>query len=306
MCSDKSDSKDIKSKYQLHWQQTDTTVALLNHEHIVWQFNFSKREGRPYFYPLALMDGTILTSLRPKDHVHQRSLYFSWKYINGINYYDPDDPPGKTVIKDVQINRRDDFSAKIKCKLDYRPENQPVVLSEHRTLLISPPNRDGYYYIDWTCEFTAHNVAVELNRTPITGQPGGKSWGGYAGLILRMRSDYINWSAVNDSGLTGKTVHGKKAQWLDVTLETPDNKTGGVTLFDHPDNKRHPNEWLLHENAIEDWPGHRYLYITTGFVYSQPYTIPANGQLTLRYRTLVHQDQPDITVISKICKSYKK
>ncbi|MBA7592916.1 Vitamin B12 transporter BtuB [subsurface metagenome] len=53
----------------------------------IWKFNFDKTEGKPYFHPLALEDGTPLTWLRPEDHPWHRGFWFSWKYINGLNYW---------------------------------------------------------------------------------------------------------------------------------------------------------------------------------------------------------------------------
>jgi hypothetical protein len=274
-----------------NWHQTDTTLALKRQNHVVWQFNFSKTEGRPYFYPVCLLDGTELTSLRPADHLHQRSLYFSWKYINNINYYDPDQPPGETKIHKVHIERCDDFSAEIGLELAYHPTNRPVVLTEKRALFISAPVENGSYFIDWDCLFTARGTEVELNRTPISGQEDGKWWGGYAGLILRMRPDYKAWQALNDNGNIDGDTHGRKARWLDTTILTPGDVIGGVTLLDHSQNPRHPNEWLLHENDMTKHPG-RYLYITSGFIYSEPYTIKPAGQLRLKYRTIIHPGKP--------------
>jgi len=33
------------------WQQTDGSLALLNHHRTVWQFNYGKDTRKPYFHP---------------------------------------------------------------------------------------------------------------------------------------------------------------------------------------------------------------------------------------------------------------
>ena len=41
-------------KDQLSWYKTDTTLALMNHSDIIWQFNGQIRFGKPYFHPLTV------------------------------------------------------------------------------------------------------------------------------------------------------------------------------------------------------------------------------------------------------------
>ena len=60
------------------------------------------------------------------------------------------------------------------------------MLTEKRTLDVSPPSADGGYFIDWLGVFTAGDADVVLDRTPILGQPNGVAYGGYAGLSLRL------------------------------------------------------------------------------------------------------------------------
>ena len=40
-----------KSNPRHKWEQTDTTLALLNRERIIWQYNFRTKHGRPFFHP---------------------------------------------------------------------------------------------------------------------------------------------------------------------------------------------------------------------------------------------------------------
>ena len=72
---------------KLTWKQTKTSLALTADGKVLWQYNFDKAEGKPYFHPLAAADGTVLTDLRPADHVWHRGLWFSWKHVNHVNYW---------------------------------------------------------------------------------------------------------------------------------------------------------------------------------------------------------------------------
>jgi hypothetical protein len=42
------------------WTRSDHTIALLNHDRVVWQFNYGRSASKPNFHPLALLDGTDL------------------------------------------------------------------------------------------------------------------------------------------------------------------------------------------------------------------------------------------------------
>src|SRR5271157_3340151 len=52
---------------QYSWKATDGSSALLNHGRVVWQFNYGKDARKPYFHPVALIDGTVLTCPTPRD-----------------------------------------------------------------------------------------------------------------------------------------------------------------------------------------------------------------------------------------------
>ncbi len=79
-----------KGKQELAWKKTGASLALMNGDKIVWQFNHlqdGKEKGCPYFHPLASMEGAVLTDLRPSDHLWHRGLRFAWKKINGVEGY---------------------------------------------------------------------------------------------------------------------------------------------------------------------------------------------------------------------------
>jgi hypothetical protein len=74
--------------------------------------------------------------------------------------------------------------------LNYHPADGEPVLRESRTIHISPPDIDGSYFIDHNNIFTPLTENVVLDRTPITGEPNGQSWGGYSGMSVRFNQDY--------------------------------------------------------------------------------------------------------------------
>ena len=175
----------------LAWKQTPTSLTLLSGEAIVWQFNYEKGEGKPFFHPVTVAGSPTLTDLRPVDHPWHLALWFSWKFINGVNYWEFDRKTGKTAgtteVLDVNVAPGADHGARFQLKLAYHPPGQPPLLSEDRTIVVTPPTPAGQWHIDWQSTFTAGADDVRLDRTPIVGEPQGKPHGGYAGLSFVWR-----------------------------------------------------------------------------------------------------------------------
>jgi len=288
-------SQQARGESGYSWQQTDGSTALLNPKGIVWQLNYRKQEGRPYFHPLSLTDGTELTRLRPADHPWHRALWFSWKYIDGLNYWDPELPQGQTEVVDVKTTLGTDYSAHIEMSLSYHSAKEPAVLTEQRTLDVTAPDESGCYYIDWLSIFTAGGNDVLLDRTPILGEQNGKSYGGYAGLSLRMAEHTKDWRFLGSEGALKTETRGSIARWVDFSGEMTQRKFAGVAIFDHPNNLRHPSPW---------WLGGSMPYFSPAVLFHEPYTLPAGKSLKLQYRILIHTGIADKDILENKFKAF--
>jgi hypothetical protein len=280
------------------WRQTAGTVALARGDVVLWQHNHSREEGRPCFHPVNLPDGTPLTWLRPPDHVWHRALWFSWKHINGVNYWDPDPPPGKTAPRDVKVTLLDDWSARLSLQLDYRADDQPV-LSEERQLQVTSPDDRGRYSIVWRSKFTAGQQDVHLERTPISGEKDGVDWGGYAGLSFRVAEELHEWQVINSEGQRDMTSHGKPARWMDFSGVTTDGKSGGAAIFDHPSNPRHPSPWFVSMDTRNHFG-----YFSPAFLFNANYVLLAGRTLMLSYAILLHPRRPVARELEAYWKSF--
>lgn len=284
------------------WSQTDTSLALLNHGHIVWQLIF-KKYGKPYFHPLSTIEGVPLTWNSPPDHAWHHALWFSWKEINGLNYWEEDRKTGlsegRTEVVDVKIFPHNNFSAQIEMAISYHPPEKPAILTENRTLYVSVPDKNGNYHIDWQSTFTAVDEKVVFERTPIEGQKGGRRWGGYATLACRINTQSLqDITFIDSKGRKDLDIHTKPTPWVDVSgvLASDSSKAAGITIFDHPDNLRHPPPGYVIKNWVDE---HNLLfaYMNPGFLYEKGFQLKARESFTLCYRVLVHRDRGDLKTL---------
>ncbi len=279
----------------LNWERTEDGLTLLHDEHVVWQLHFKKEEGKPYFHPLGLSDGTVLTALRPADHPWHRGLWWSWKLINGVNYWEEDpktgQSQGQTELGEVVAVPNPDGSAIITMQLSYHPPGAAPVLTEHRTILVSAPTLDGSYTIDWAAAFTAGDRDVVLDRTPSVGEPNGKSWGGYAGLSVRLAANLKDAVFLNSQKAIGEAgTHGKPASWMDFTGQNADGKWAGVTIFDASSNPLQPTTWYVNQGMP---------FMSPALLFHEPYKLPAGKTFAVRYRVWVHAGKATTEVLEK-------
>ncbi|MCX6550464.1 MAG: PmoA family protein [Acidobacteria bacterium] len=285
--------------YRLDLLPDNTGVALVNRANglPVWRAVCDPKQPKPYVYPLATLGGVELTANSPADHVWHHSLWFAWKFINGVNYWETDKKTGKsegaTVIKSSKFRCNDDGSARVEMAIEYAPPGKPAVMREARTVAFGAPRADGSYAIDWDAAFTVGDSEIKLDRTP----PHGAS-GGYAGLSLRFPKGTTGWTFLTSEGVHGAAQgNGKPARWVDFYGPAKGGPVAGIAVFDHPANPRHPTAWYLNE-------GHP--YFSPALIYQEPMTLKAGATLRLRYRVLVHDGQGDKTKLDAEFKDYAK
>jgi hypothetical protein len=287
------------------WKQSDSTCALLDGTQVVWQLNFSKSQDKPFFHPLRVL-GSDVTMERPADHGHHRGLWFAWRDINKVNYWEEVGhtgvSEGRSKITKVDAKLAADFSAKIVIDLAYGPEGKAPILNEHRTLSISRPDASGSYYIDWEMNFKARSVPLLFDCVP-TLKRNGVAYGGYAGLGYRGAGSLVNpvftasngWT--NDKDLTG---YGQGADWMDMTagMDNSGSKQGGITLFDHPKNSRYPSPWYIWYAAG------KHTFFMPAILYNEPLELAAGKKMALKYRVFVHSGKPDKKQLDGIFKAF--
>ena len=249
----------------------------------IWSLQIDTPEGKPFIHPLNLPDGRCITDIRPKDHPWHLGLWFCWKYINGVNYWEPGrrrgvKPNGATLVTARDIQLKGD-SALVKLDLAYRPRNSKTaapLLTEKRVISFSAPDTKGSYSVTSEHLFKAE-ADVVLDRTPpqLPNQKG-YSWGGYAGFSLRMSSITKGFQR---GASCGESNRGKilKNEFSWVTYTCP--KTGhGVKV-----------------SVLKSTPQTRYYtcwednrYVSPALIYMAPIRLKKGETLSVAYRVTLY------------------
>ena len=272
------------TKDQLSWCKTDTTLSLKHHADIIWQFNSKNRFGKPYFHPLT-MNQSDLTCVSPPDHPWHLGLWFSWKFINGINYWEYQKnfsstetgfkSDGITAIENEKFSTNSDFSADIRLNLVYHPIDGTEVMSEERLFHISKPSPDGSYYIDEEHLFTALSDSVLLDRTPIIGEPGGQSWGGYSGLSVRFNQSFTSSEIISPDDSASR----RKSPWIYMGFNTLTGKKAGMLIINQPGFTLKSSSWYV----IND-PQVPFYYYSPAVIFEKNILLKKGESLRLKYR----------------------
>lgn len=292
--------------HNFSWEQSDTSIALKKGSDIVWKFNFNNRFGKPYFHPLCV-NKSVLTCTHPPDHPWHLGYWFSWKFINGVNYWEYLDDfkseetgyksAGITKITKIEISRNPDYSADIHLALKYSPADSAPVLDENRDIHISAPSADGSYYIDHENNFYPVGGEVILDRTPIEKEPGGRTWGGYAGLSIRFSQDFSSPNVIAPD----TTAHYKKNPWVYMGFCTLSGDTAGMCIFQDMKYTTSTTSWY-----IISTPSIPFFYYSPAVLYDGKMVLKKGERLHLKYRSWLIEGTPEHSALEAKYKEFEK
>jgi type 1 glutamine amidotransferase len=271
----------------LNWEQTDTTLILKNYSDKIWQYNFNNRYGKTYFHPVTLNNSTI-SCASPPDHPWHLGLWFSWKFINGVNYWEYLNEfkseetgyrsAGITGLQNIEITRNPDFSALIRMNLEYHPAGGDTIMTEKRTVYVSAPGIDGSYFIDHENIFSTLIDEVILDRTPIEGEPEGQSWGGYAGLSIRFNQDYSSPEVI----VPTESINYRKNNWLYMGFNTLTGEKAGISVLQNLKYSTSTTSWYVINN-----PETPFYYYSPAVLFDGKIRLKKGETLQLKYRVWI-------------------
>ena len=256
--------------------RTAEGVQLVRDGRVVW--NFAPSFGKPCVHPLVLPDGLTATTTGDRDHSWHHGLWFSWKFLNGVNFWE-EDKTGRAAGRQRIVGedvRCAGASAVVTQDVVWEPNDGSgrTFLREKREISFSAPAADGSYAIVWKGLFTAVERTV-IDRTPPKRNRDGHWSGGYAGFSLRLSDACRDFRLVSSSGVTNQVdVVARERGWIDYVNPSDGN---GIRL----EILKAPGRRVFYH-----WQDHRFTNLSP--VFDEPIVLEKGETLELAYRATVH------------------
>ncbi len=272
-----------------HIYQPGKELSLADGHTSLWRYRFATDHQKPFIHPLTTPSGVALTCFEPWDHQWHRGLWFSWQYINDVNYWEERNGvpagvgEGKTEFVGPEEVSLTPEGARVVSRYRYLPPSGGPILEDAREVFFAMPENDRYS-IDFSLAFTA-KADIVIRRTP-------EDWGGYSGFSIRTARSMGGFQLLNSEGQKDADTQHAPARWVDLTGKA-DGGWGivaGVTFMEHPHNPRTPNRW---KTFGMDGFG----YINPSLVMQEPLVLKKGEKLSLRYRALAHDGQLDVATL---------
>ncbi|MBI83171.1 MAG: hypothetical protein CMJ81_08250 [Planctomycetaceae bacterium] len=261
--------------------------------------------SKPILYPIIGPHGIGMTRNYPmredgegeaKDHPHHQSLWFTHGQVNGVDFWSLQEGSGSIVQDELIETISGSCRGTIKTANSWLNSDGETVCTDRRsiTFIVEQKTR----MVDWTTTVYASHGDV------VWGDTKEGSMGIRTHPRLRLKADpkrgveVVAGHAVNSTGTRGKEIWGKRAQWVDYWGDIKGHVVG-IAIFDHPKNLRHPTWWHARDYglvAANPFGVHNFEGKPRG---TGDLTLPSGESLTLRYRFVFHEGDPDQAEIKK-------
>jgi len=238
---------------------------------------------RPFFFPVLAADGTEVTSdqIASKDHPHHRSLWIAHGDVDGADHWAINKGEKQPKQRHIAFTKVEGDT--IEEDLEWEGTTPDPILKEHRVFRFFA-FADGSRGVDFSSTFSPLKDKVTFKDTKESGL-----------CAVRVAKSISDTSTLTQS--TGATdsrpskmepnTWGKKADWCDISGKVGE-KTYGITIFDHPENPRHPGNWHCRLYGLMSANIFGLSEFNKGGEKGD-FVIEKDKPVTFRYRVVIHQ-----------------
>jgi len=217
--------------------------------HYVYRPQLPARQSpRPYLHPVRTLGGTVVTELRPADHVHHLGVSVAVPDVSGGNFWG-----GRTFVRDRGPVELDNHGHQhhlgwLRHDADGFTEEIAWLRGDRRLLLerrtVTAREADGdHWALDVTVELTnAGDEELSIGSPATNGRPGA----GYGGFFWRPPIGPRPPEVFTADAEGEEAVHGSVAPWLAMATDTWTLVFAGAT----DDTRRDP--WFV---RAAEYPG---------------------------------------------------
>ncbi len=247
---------------------------------------------RPYMFPITGPGDTNLARPYPmekggaEDHPHHRSMWFTHGGVNGVDFWGNGEKNGTIKHTAFAQITAEGAAGSFVAKSNWVLPDGASVMTDERLIRIEALENGGAM-VDWTIQMTASAGEVTFNDT---------KEGSFALRLCPSLSIKENKEAriTTSEGAKDKKAWGTRAKW--VTFHGPDPKGSAVsvTIFDHPQNLRHPTWWHARDYGLfAANPFGVHDFEKSDDKKKGDHVLAKGQTLTQRYRVLIERGDPD-------------
>jgi hypothetical protein len=308
--------KEIKAeknpKVEFAVRESEQKVDVMIGGKLVTSYCWPENVYKPVLYPISTLSGTEITRgfpLRPRegernDHIHQVGSWLNYGNVNGFDFWGNGSTGKKSenggVIKQLVIIKVKDGEDEgiLAVKASWQDPLGKELLEEKTEFHFIV--NDRYYCIDRITTLTSTGKDISMKDTkegmfairvarqlelpskedvPLidsTGKPGKEKASENRGVTGNYRSS---------EGLTGETVWGTRARWMDLFGNIGNEKIS-IIICDHPENPSYPTYWHARGYGLFSANPLGGSDFTKGKEVVN-FSIPAGKSTTFRYRTII-------------------
>lgn len=251
---------------------------------------------RPYMYPITGPFGENLARPYPmekggaEDHPHHRSMWFCHGGVNGTDFWGNGEKNGTIKHMGFEQIKAEGAVGSFVAKTNWVLANGDPVMSDQRLIRIEAL-ADGAVTVDWTITMTADSGEVTFNDT----KEGSFALRLCSSLSMKVLKEENKEAHITTSeGAKDKKAWGTRAKWVAYHGPDPKGNPVSVTVFDHPQNLRHPTWWHARDYglfAANPWGIHD--FEKSDDKTKGNHVLPKGQSMTQRYRVLIEKGGPD-------------
>lgn len=263
-------------------------------------YHYSGEWKKPFLWPVHGETGEQLTRPYPmdenadipefaKDHPHHKSIWTAYGEIcldggEPVDLWAEGNNSGFQHVNTVTWGSGDAFGW-VRSENVWQDGNRAPLVDETREYRFYATPA-GARFIDVVVTFTASYGEVKFKDT---------KEGGIVAVRMHPSISGRGGKITNAEGDEGEqNCWGKPSPWCDYSADIEGVGWRGITVFDHPDNLRHPGSWHIRQYGLMGANSFGYSYFTEKD-YNKPlipdngdYIIPQGVSLVFHYRVYVH------------------
>ena len=258
--------------------------------------------NKPFFFPLVGPTGEPYTRAYPTltvadedhDHPHQRSCWFTFGKVNGVDFWSEGNRFGTIQETGRKLVATGPVAGRMTTTNDWRAPDDRRFCVDERTVT---------FYRTKTARIFDFDFRISASDGPVTF---GDTKEGMFGIRVASSMDVTKKKGgriTNAEGLTDDTAWGKPSPWVDYVGPVKD-KLVGIAVINHPLSFRYPTTWHVRTYGL--FAANPFGWHDFGQPEKGDYTLPSGQSIDFSYRVVLHDGDTRSAKVSDFAAGYTK